>query len=82
MKKRPGQLVIRKRVSLVFRKLQDTSRVKCKCKVTGEDTEAFAEDEVKSDSAPIEGRCKSKMLINFFEKVSKKSSCHCVVVEG
>ena len=64
----------------MFRKLQDTSRVKCKCRVTGEDTEAFAEDEVKSDSPPIEGRCKSELFVNFFEKVSKKSSCHCVVV--
>ena len=62
VKKRPNKLVIKRRVALVFKRLQEGLNVKCKCKVSRDEVEAFAEEEVKDDLPPIEGRC--KFLIN------------------
>ena len=58
VKKRPNKLVIKRRVALVFRRLEDGLNVKCKCKVSREEVEAFAEEEMKVDVPPIEGKCK------------------------
>ena len=62
VKKRPNKLVIKRRVALVFKRLQEGLNMKCKCRVSRDEVEAFAEEEVKDDPPPIEGSC--KFLVN------------------
>ena len=59
VKIRPGKVVIKRRVALVFKAWQDGLKLVCKCKVSREEVEAFAEEEAKADDPPTEGTCKS-----------------------
>lgn len=59
VKKRRDKLVIKRRLALIFKTPQDGLRVKCKCNVSRGEVEAYAEDELKVDLPPIEGKCKS-----------------------
>lgn len=58
VKKRRDKLVIKRRLALIFKTAQDGLRVKCKCNVSRGEVEAYAEDELKVDLPPIEGKCK------------------------
>ena len=57
VKKRADKSLIKRRVALVLRKWEDGLKLKCKLKVWRDEVEAFAEDEVKDDAPPVEGRC-------------------------
>ena len=58
VKKRQDRLVIKQRVSLVLKNLPEGIKLKCKCEVSHDELEAFAEEELDVNEPPLEGKCK------------------------